>query len=155
MRKININSNFFGKRKEQCYNFSIVGLLLFVILFSLASSCEEENVNVLFEKWKKEARVRNVKIKTICTLGEIFPILKEYVDRNQIDFVVMGSHGHSAVKGFYIGSNCQKVVRTLKVPVFIVKDQPIKYEFKNVVYASNFNEEEKLSFILYTNYNPV
>ena len=105
-----------------------------------------ENVNVLFEKWKKEARVRNVKIKTICTLGELLPILKEYVDRNQIDFVVMGSHGHSAVKGFYIGSNCQKVVQTLKVPVFIVKDQPIKYEFKNVVYASNFNEEEKLSF---------
>ena len=49
MRKININSNFFGKRKEQCYNFSIVGLLLFVILFSLASSCEEENVNVLLK----------------------------------------------------------------------------------------------------------
>ncbi len=105
-----------------------------------------ENVNVLFEKWKKEATVRNVKIKTTCTTGKILPILKKYVNENQIDFVVMGSHGHSGVKGFFIGSNCQKVVRALHVPVFIVKDKAIKYEFKNVVFASNFKNEEKASF---------
>ena len=105
-----------------------------------------ENVNVLFEKWKKEAAIRNVKIKTTCTSGKILPTLKNYVDKNQIDFVVMGSHGHSGVKGFFIGSNCQKVVRALHVPVFIVKDKAIRYEFKNVVFASNFKNEEKASF---------
>ena len=105
-----------------------------------------ENVNVLFEKWKKEAAVRNIKIKTICTSGKILPILKDYVHKNHIDFVVMGSHGDSGVKGFLIGSNCQKVVRALHVPVFIVKDQVIKYEFNQVVFASSFKEEEKASF---------
>jgi nucleotide-binding universal stress UspA family protein len=116
----------------------------------LANSAAEKeflkNVNVLFEEWKKEAAVRNVKIKTICTSGKILPILKDYVHKNHIDFVVIGSHGHSGVKGFFIGSNCQKVVRALHVPVFIIKDQAIKYEFKQVVFASNFKEEEKASF---------
>ncbi|MFK7773685.1 MAG: universal stress protein [Saprospiraceae bacterium] len=122
----------------------------------LANSAAEkefvENVNVLFEKWNKEARVRNVKIKTTCTSGKILPTLKNYVDKNQIDFVVMGSHGHSGVKGFFIGSNCQKVVRALHIPVFIVKDQAIKYEFKNVVFASSFKEEEKKSFQKFLNF---
>lgn len=125
--------------------------------FSLLSnsSAEKEfveNVNVLFEKWKKEAGVRNVNIKTTCTSGAILPTLIDYVDKNHIDFVVMGSHGHSGIKGFFIGSNCQKVVRALHVPVFIVKDQAIKYEFKNVVFASNFKDEERASFQKFLNF---
>lgn len=122
----------------------------------LANSSAEkeflENVNVLFEKWKKEAAVRKVKIKTTCTSGKLLPTMKDYVDKNQIDFVVMGSHGHNAVKGFFIGSNCQKVVRALHVPVFIVKDRALKYEFKNVVFASNFKDEEKASFHKFLNF---
>lgn len=122
----------------------------------LANSSAEkgfvENVNVLFENWKKEATVRKVKIKTTCTSGKLLPVMKDYVDKNQIDFVVMGSHGHSGVKGFFIGSNCQKVVRALHVPVFIVKDGAIKYEFKNVVFASNFKDEEKTSFQKFLNF---
>ena len=111
-----------------------------------------ENVNVLFENWEKEAAVRKVRIKTTCTTGKLLPIMKDYVDKNQIDFVVMGSHGHNAVKGFFIGSNCQKVVRALHIPVFIVKDREIKYEFKNVVFASNFKDEEKASFQKFLNF---
>ncbi len=116
----------------------------------LANSTAEkgfvENVNLLFQKWEKEATVRGVRIRTTCTSGKLLPTMKDYVEKNNIDFVVMGSHGHNAVKGFFIGSNCQKVVRALHVPVFIVKDGPLKYEFKNVVFASNFKDEEKASF---------
>ncbi len=122
----------------------------------LANSSAEkgfvENVNILFEKWKKEATVRKVNIKTTCTSGKLLPIMKDYVEKNRIDFVVMGSHGHNGVKGFFIGSNCQKVVRTLHVPVFIVKDGALKYEFKNVVFASNFKDEEKASFRKFLNF---
>lgn len=119
------------------------------------SSAEKDfvkNVNVLFGKWKKEAAVRKVNIKTTCTSGKLLSVMKDYVDKNQIDFVVIGSHGHNGVKGFFIGSNCQKVVRALHVPVFIVKDQAIKYEFKNVVFASNFKDEEKASFQKFLNF---
>lgn len=125
--------------------------------FSLLSNSSAEkgfveNVNILFENWKKEADVRKVKIKTTCTSGKLLPTMKDYVEDNHIDFVVMGSHGHNGVKGFFIGSNCQKVVRALHVPVFIVKDRPIKYEFKNVVFASNFKDEEKTSFQNFLNF---
>lgn len=49
MRKINTSYNFFEKRKEQHRIFSMISLLLFVFLFSLASSCEENNANVLLQ----------------------------------------------------------------------------------------------------------
>ena len=119
---------------------------------SVAEKAYIEHVNVLFRKWEEEAIVRNVKIKTICTSGKMLPVLKDYVDKNHIDFVVMGSHGHSGVKGFFIGSNCQKVVRALHVPVFILKDKAIKYEFKNVVFASNFDLNEKEPFLKFLDF---
>jgi hypothetical protein len=47
MKKINTIDSFFQRRKVHYGNFSIISLLLFVFLFSLVSSCEEDNVNVL------------------------------------------------------------------------------------------------------------
>ena len=49
MKKINTIGKFFQRRKTQSKNFSVMSLLLFVFLFSLASSCEDENVDVLLQ----------------------------------------------------------------------------------------------------------
>lgn len=49
MKKINTTNSFLQRQTKQNKNFSIMSLLLFVFLFSLASSCEEENVNVLLQ----------------------------------------------------------------------------------------------------------
>lgn len=49
MKKINTINNFFINRKVSFGNYSIKSLLLFVFLFSLASSCEKDNVNVLLQ----------------------------------------------------------------------------------------------------------
>lgn len=47
MKEVNTIGNFFQRGKAQSKNFSIMSLLLFVFLFSLSSSCEDENVDVL------------------------------------------------------------------------------------------------------------
>lgn len=111
-----------------------------------------DNINVLFNKWKTEAKLRGIAVQAICSSGELIPSIKDYVETHNIDFVVMGSHGHSGIQGYYIGSNCQKVVRSLHVPVFIIKDDLKKYEFKSIVYASSFKEEERSSFIHFLNF---
>lgn len=47
--------------------------------------------------------------------------LREYVEENGIDLVVMGSHGRSNLKRQLIGSVASTVLRTVDVPVLIVK----------------------------------
>ena len=49
MKNINTNNRLFKRRKEQNNKFSMMSLLLFVLLISLASSCEEENVNIMLQ----------------------------------------------------------------------------------------------------------
>ena len=55
----------------------------------------------------------------------------------------MGSKGHSDFEEILIGSNTEKVVRTSKVPVIVVKKDSEKFRMRNLVFASSFKNEDK------------
>jgi len=47
--------------------------------------------------------------------------VREYVEENEVDLVVMGSHGRSNIKRQLLGSVASTVLRTVDVPVLVVK----------------------------------
>lgn len=47
--------------------------------------------------------------------------IREYVENNEIDLVVMGSHGRSNLKRQLLGSVASTVLRTVDIPVLVVK----------------------------------
>ncbi len=47
-------------------------------------------------------------------------VILDYIDDNNIDLVVMASHGHSGVTRWLLGSIAEKVCRSAPVPVMIV-----------------------------------
>jgi nucleotide-binding universal stress UspA family protein len=61
--------------------------------------------------------------------------------KNDVDLIVMGSHGASGFKEMFIGSNAEKVVRSSEVPVLIIKKEIDEFSVKNFVFASDFSEE--------------
>ncbi len=63
--------------------------------------------------------------------------------KHQIDLIVMGSHGISGLKEMLIGSNTEKVVRTSKTPVLVIKNEHENFEVNDFVFASNFKDENK------------
>ena len=69
--------------------------------------------------------------------NEINSIVKE----QNIDLVVMGSHGASGLSGLFVGSNTEKVVRTCEVPVLVIKKRRENFEIKEAVFASDFEVE--------------
>lgn len=69
-------------------------------------------------------------------------ILK-YADKIEANLIVMGSKGHSDFEGILIGSNTEKVVRTSKTPVIVVKKDNEKFRMRNLVFASSFKNENK------------
>ena len=66
--------------------------------------------------------------------------------KNEVDLIVMGSHGASGFKEMFIGSNAEKVVRNSEVPVLIIKKEEGDFSVDNFVFASDFSKEAKKPF---------
>jgi len=69
--------------------------------------------------------------------------VKSYCEENDIDLIVMGSHGTSGIKEMFIGSNTEKVVRTSKVPVLVIKNDYEEFKVNDFVFASDFKNDGK------------
>ena len=77
-----------------------------------------------------------------------FEGIKNYAIKNDANLIVMGSKGVSDFEEMIIGSNTEKVVRTSNIPVIVVKTDTNKFKFKKLVFASNYDEENKVAFVL-------
>lgn len=53
--------------------------------------------------------------------GDPAQAILDYVDKNSISLIVMGSRGLSTVKRVFLGSVSSRVVQEARVPVLIVK----------------------------------
>ena len=72
--------------------------------------------------------------------------IKDYVEKINADLIVMGSKRVSDFEEMIIGSNTEKVVRTSTVPVIVVKTDAKKFKFKKIIFASNYENENKAAF---------
>ncbi|MBT8300037.1 MAG: universal stress protein [Maribacter sp.] len=70
-----------------------------------------------------------------------FNEINEIVKEQEIDLVVMGSHGSSGLSGLFVGSNTEKVIRTCEAPVLVIKKRREKFEIKEAIFASDFEVE--------------
>lgn len=70
-----------------------------------------------------------------------------YIEGYHIDLVVMGTQGASGLKEFLSGSTAQRIVRESRVPVLVIKKGNEKLEFKNIVFASSFEEDVQKPFL--------
>ena len=53
--------------------------------------------------------------------GNIFNVLKAYKKSNDIELLVMGAYGHSAVREFFVGSNTTRMISSSETPLLIIK----------------------------------
>jgi len=85
-------------------------------------------------------------VSQILKLGRTFNEVTIVAKDNNIDLIVMGSHGASGFKELFIGSNTEKVIRTSEVPVLAIKGDQADVKFDKVVVANDFTEDIKESF---------
>lgn len=99
-----------------------------------------------FAKFLDKTYLEGVKITDSVEVGSPTMAINELVDNENIDLLVMGSNGASGIDEILIGSNTEKVVRHSKVPVLVVKQDLEKLDIKDIVFASNFEEENLQAF---------
>jgi nucleotide-binding universal stress UspA family protein len=66
--------------------------------------------------------------------------------KNNVDLIIMGSHGTSGFKELLVGSNTEKIVRYSKIPVLVIKKETKEFKATNFVFASDFSKETKKPF---------
>ena len=93
-----------------------------------------------------EGLYSGVHIEMHASIGKLAPAVEEMADQVKADFLVIGSHGASGKTAYFIGSNAQKIVRSVHLPVIVIKEKITQLNFKRVVFASNFNTNEKEPF---------
>jgi nucleotide-binding universal stress UspA family protein len=90
----------------------------------------------------KDCDKKGTQIQIRVRLGNAYHFITREINDDQVDLVVMGSKGVSGLEEMLIGSNTEKVVRHSKSPVLTVKSPVVLSDIKNIVFASNFTEEE-------------
>jgi nucleotide-binding universal stress UspA family protein len=86
-------------------------------------------------------------VSRIILFEKVFEGILKLTRKNDIDFIVMGSHGASGFQELYTGSNTERVVRTSDVPVLVIKGEMPQFSADNFVFASDFSDEIKEPFV--------
>jgi nucleotide-binding universal stress UspA family protein len=66
------------------------------------------------------AAEHGVPVEEHVTAGEPARAIRKFVEENDIDLVMMGSHGRSGLKRVILGSVTEKVLRRTRLPVLVV-----------------------------------
>jgi nucleotide-binding universal stress UspA family protein len=103
-------------------------------------------------KFKNNFFTEDMKVDYFIKLNNPFDGIRKYADKIDADLIIMGSKGHSKFEEIIIGSNTEKIVRSSKIPVIVVKRDSKKFSLKNLVFASNFKKDNKEVFIKFLDF---
>ncbi len=102
----------------------------------------EKRIKTFLEK----PYLENVEVVPIIKNFKVFSEISDIAKELEIDLIVMGSHGASGLKEFFIGSNTEKVVRYATIPVLVIKEELKNVDFKDVVVATDFSSDSVETF---------
>jgi len=94
-------------------------------------------------KWKALAKKHNINARYLTGCADFIKKIYKVTDVLEIDLIVMGSTGAHGRKGYVWGSNTEKVIKHVDIPVLVLKKPVRNYRLKNIVFASSFDSQEK------------
>jgi nucleotide-binding universal stress UspA family protein len=106
-----------------------------------------ENAQARFKKITDKYKLEGVKVTVKTVFGSVSRMIQDYITEESIDLVVMGSHGASGAREFFIGSNAERMVRNSPVPVLIIKDY-YKGPIKNIVFPNTLETENQEDLVM-------
>lgn len=98
------------------------------------------------EKFLDKPYLENIKVTPLIKHYKVFNEINTIATEIKADLIVMGSHGATGLKEFFIGSNTEKVIRSSEIPILVIKNQLVDVNFKNIVFATDFSEKSIPAF---------
>ena len=101
---------------------------------------------------KDQTKLLGIPCTTHYTGGEFLENIEEIFQKVDIDLVVMGSHGTSGKREWFIGSNTQKVIRKFRKNLLVVKRPSQSFHPTSAVFVTGLNIEDQKAFKSFLNY---
>lgn len=99
-----------------------------------------------FEEFKKLPFLEGLEVEDSVQFHKAYDGIIDESKKQNADLIVMGSKGTSGLEEMLVGSNTEKVVRNSDVPVLVIKKEIDKFKIDNMVFASNFKQENRKAF---------
>jgi len=99
-----------------------------------------------FEEVLTRDYLKGVDVVEMVNFNDIAIGILEACKKENVDLIIMGSHGADGLKELFIGSNTEKVVRTSNTPVLVIKNQHNHFDIKEFVFASDFKNDNKETY---------
>ncbi|WP_037317527.1 universal stress protein [Salegentibacter sp. Hel_I_6] len=96
-----------------------------------------------FAKLMARPFLKDIKVHETVMFHQAFEGIMEVSAEYKCDIIIMGSHGASGFKEMFIGSNTEKVVRTSKIPVLVIKNEHENFEVNNFIFATDADASNK------------
>jgi nucleotide-binding universal stress UspA family protein len=100
------------------------------------------------EREKLASAFPGLKPTVTITEGDLWSVIAEEIEKNEIDLVVLGTHGRTGVKKFFLGSAAEEIFRQAPCPVLTVGPYtnglpPRGGLITNIVYATDLRPESE------------
>jgi nucleotide-binding universal stress UspA family protein len=105
-----------------------------------------------FEEIMDSSYLQDLTIHEIVKTDISFNGISEICKEHDITMITMGSHGASGIKEMFVGSNAEKAVRHSDVPVLVIKNKHDDFSIDDIVFASDFNNDNKETYNQATNF---
>jgi nucleotide-binding universal stress UspA family protein len=105
------------------------------------------NAETRFKKITEKYNTGSAKVIVKTVFGSVSRMIQDYIKEESIDVVVMGSHGATGAREFFIGSNAEKMVRNSPVPVLVIKDY-FKGPIKSIVFPNTLDTEDQEDLVM-------
>lgn len=81
----------------------------------------DRNGQIIIDSTLIDVPTEGLKLSTVIEAGNPASKILEYLHKEEIDLVVMGSHGYGSITGSVLGSVSQRVAQKAHCPVLLVK----------------------------------
>jgi nucleotide-binding universal stress UspA family protein len=116
--------------EAKLYAIHVITLGFYSITHSINSEWENAMKDQLIKEGhdaiayvENAGRNANVEVESVILEGSPAEEIIDFAEKNDIDLIVMGTHGMSGIQSFLLGSVAENVVRHSKKPVLIVRSK--------------------------------
>lgn len=105
-----------------------------------------------FEEIMGNDYLNGLTVHEIVKIDGSFATISDICKEHDISLITMGSHGASGIKEMFVGSNAEKAVRYSEVPVLVIKNNDENFCVNDIVFASDFKNDNKETYLQATNF---
>jgi nucleotide-binding universal stress UspA family protein len=108
---------------------------------SILKDLEDDAKKKYAEMKKKQGQLRAQETFHV-KVGAVTPMIRNFIDNQKIDLVIMGTHGSTGLNEYLYGSNTERVVRFSPVPVLAIRKAPAISSVKKIAFPSTLSLDQ-------------